>query len=322
MRITDSTVATCSIRGGWVSRSSPYPPASCTISVKFAPTTTGTQNATLTTSATTGGTVTATLGGPGLNPASLQISPDHYAFAATPRGSTTGPTQTFTVTNGGDVASPTLALATITGTGASQFTITSDGCQSTQVGPAPASCAIVVQFTPTTTGSPSATLNINTTSSTVIMTPLTGTVTPTWTQEALSLTLQPLAAVWAADTSHVYAVGQNGTIVYRDPTSAWSLRTLNATSPLPSLASVSGVSSTEVYVAGSGIFSSNNNSTWSTWEAGSYTGVYITSDGTIWGSYNTGKASGVYRFVGSSGWTEVENAIGLGAAAPTTAPSF
>ncbi len=290
-------------------------PASCMIAVKFVPTTTGTQSAVLSTSATTGGSLMATLGGPGLNPAMLVLTPDHYAFPATARGSTSGPTVSFTLTNSGDVPSATLSLASISGAGMSQFAITSDGCQSTQVGPAPASCAIVVQFSPTTTGTTSATLNINTTSATAIMAPLTATATPTWTQEALSLTLPSLNAVWAADATHVFAVGQNGTIVYRDPTSTWSLRTLSAPAPLPTLTAVTGYSATSVLVAGTGIFQTTNDSTWSSVFAGSFTGAYVTADSNMWASYNTGKTFAIYRS-STSGWSQVQNpngdnAIGL-----------
>ena len=285
--------------------------AMCTVTVKFTPSARGTQNASLTVSATTGGTDTASVVGVGLKGASLRVSPTSYTFASAPRLSTTGPSQAFTVTNDGDVASQTMGLATVTGSGvnAQSFTIANDACQGTQVGPAPSSCAITLQFTPQLTGANSATLNINTSTGTAIMVPLTGTGAPIWVQEATDLTLQNLNAVWAADASHIYAVGEGGTIVYRDSTNKWSLRTLSA-SPLPSLQSVYGSSSTDVFVAGGGIFLSTDNSTWSQWQAGSFTGL-ILFGARLWGSFYAGTGGdGVYWTPPAGGWVQVTNANG------------
>lgn len=284
-------------------------PANCTIDVKFAAKSTGTQSATLSIAATPGGTATSTLTGPGLAPASLRLTPDHYAFATTPRLSTTGPKQTFTVTNDGDVPSATMGLATITASGQNvgAFSINpaDDTCQGTQVGPAPASCTIAVQFTPQFTGVNSATLNINTSAGTALTAPLTGTGAPIWVQEATDLTLQNLNAVWAADASNIYAVGDGGTIVYRGSTGKWSTRTLSA-SPVPSLQSVYGNSSTDVLVAGGGIFLSFDNTTWSQWQAGSFTGLIIFGPQT-WSSFYTTTSSGVYWTPPAGGWAQVKD---------------
>jgi hypothetical protein len=294
----------------------------CTVTVKFTPSASGTQNASLTVSATMGGSDTASLVGVGLKPAALRVTPTSHSFGAAPRLSTTGTKQTFTVTNDGDVNSATLALATITGSGANaqSFTITNDGCQGAQVGPSPASCGITVQFTPQLTGANSATLNINTSTSTALMVALTGTGTPIWVQEGVSLTLKSLHAVWAPDASHVYAVGDGGTIVYRDPTNVWNIRTLSA-SPLPDLMSVHGTSSTDVYVAGNGVFHSTNSSTWTSWQTGNFNTVFAFATNDYWASYyylsNNQAQTAVYRFLSGTGWTPVTNsdgtaAIGLG----------
>ncbi|MCU1280039.1 MAG: hypothetical protein JWM53_3585 [bacterium] len=286
----------------------------CTVTVKFTPSASGTQNASLNVSATMGGTDTASVVGVGLKPASLKLAPPSYTFSNAARGST-GETATFTVSNVGDVDSPTMSAATLTGANPSSFAITADNCKGAPVGPAPASCTIKVQFTPQLTGTNVATFNINTSAATAIMAAVTGTGMPIWVQEATDLTLQPLNAVWAADSTHVYAVGNAGTIVYRDATGKWLPRTLSASAnPLPDLRSVSGSSSTDVYVAGGGIFQSSNNSTWTSWQMGSFTGVFVFGPGDVWGSYyflngNTPE-SAIYHFVSSTGWTQVTNASG------------
>lgn len=287
--------------------------ASCTVTVKFTPTTAGTQNASLNVSATTGGTDTASLVGVGLKPAALRLSPDHYNFPTTQRLSTSGPTVSFVLNNDGDVPSATLALATLTGSGASDgsFKITNDACQGGPLGPAPAICMITVQFTPQVTGANSATLNINTTAGTVILASMTGTATPTWVVEAADLTLPPLRALWAADDADVYAVGDSGTIVYRDGTGKWSTRTLSTTvSPVPNLTAVSGTSRTDVYIAGGGIYHSIDSSTWTTWQAGAFTGVFVLNRNDIWGSYShldgsNNTVSAIYRFTSGTGWAQV-----------------
>jgi hypothetical protein len=289
--------------------------ATCTVTVKFKPSSPGTQNASRTVSATMGGTDTASVVGVGLKPAALKLSPTSYGFTTAARGSN-GDTATFTVSNDGDVASPTLSLATITGANASSFAITSDGCQSKQVGPSPDSCAIKVQFMPQLTGSNSATLNINTTTSgTAIIAPLTGTGAPVWEQEAVTLTLSPLNAVWAADAKNIYAVGDNGTIVYRDLNGSWSTRTLSAPTPLPNLYAVSGTTPTDVYVAGSGIFHSSNSSTWTSWQTGKFNSVFVLGANDYWGSYyyldgNSQPQYAIYRFTSTTGWAQVNGANG------------
>ena len=151
-------------------------PASCAIVVKFAPTTTGTQSATLATSATTGGNLSASLGGPGLNPPSLQIAPTHYTFATTARLSTSGPSTTFTVTNNGDVTANVFPAAALGGN-ATSFKLT-DSCQGVALG-GNMSCSVGVQFQPQISGTNSATLSF---SGTTLSSTLSGTGTPVWVQ--------------------------------------------------------------------------------------------------------------------------------------------
>ena len=135
--------------------------ATCTISVVFSPAARGSRSATLAVNATPGGPATASLTGTGLGPALLSIAPTSYAYVTAPAGSP-GPSETFVVTNNGDVASAplTTGIADEGTTASTEFVITSDGCNGTALAAA-ASCDIVVQFDPATFGAKSASLNIN-----------------------------------------------------------------------------------------------------------------------------------------------------------------
>lgn len=291
------------------------PGASCTVTVAFRPATRGTQNTSLSVSASPGGTATASLSGVGLKPATVNVSPASFTFAgSTPRQSSGGPTSSFTVTNDGDVPSPTLAVATLTGSGASSFAIATDGCQGSALGPAPSQCTVAVQFTPQVTGTTTATLNVNGPAGALTTAKVSGNGAPIWLQEAVDLTLKTLNAVWTADSAHVYAVGYAGTIVYRGPTGTWSTRTL-AKSPPPDLFSVSGSSATDVYVAGGGIFQSSDSATWSPWQTGSYSSVVVFPGADLWATLNDSTATpptAVYHMIAGTGWTQVTGAIPLG----------
>ncbi len=204
-------------------------PASCTITVQESPMSTGTQNATLSLSASPGGSVSATLSGPGLNPASLRVAPDHYAFASSPRG-TPGATATFTVYNDGEVASATMSPASVSGGNQASFAITADNCKNAPLGPAPASCTIAVQFTPQVTGANGASLNVNVAGATLLSAPLTGTGTPIWVREAGG-TPNALNAVWGADATHVWAAGDASTILFSTGNGTWTAWTVDSSTP-------------------------------------------------------------------------------------------
>jgi len=85
------------------------------------------------------------------------VSPSNVAFGDSPVG-TADTAQSVTVTNGGSAAL-TVSGASVGGTNASDFTITSNGCTAS-VAPA-GSCSITVGFTPGATGARSATLTIS-----------------------------------------------------------------------------------------------------------------------------------------------------------------
>src|SRR5262249_10186902 len=73
-------------------------------------------------------------------------------------------TQTFTVSNTGNVATSMLDMPTLTGSGS--FTIATENCTGKMLGPtgsATSSCTVTVQFAPTAFGTQSTTLRVNAT---------------------------------------------------------------------------------------------------------------------------------------------------------------
>jgi hypothetical protein len=123
---------------------------SCTVSVKFAPTATGTRTGSLTVNAG-GVTNTVSLTGTGTAPGPiLNAAPASLSFARTVVGSTAA-AQTVTVTNSGTTAA-TVSGVTVTG----DFSQTNN-CTSIAVG---GSCAVTVTFKPTAGGTRTGTLTV------------------------------------------------------------------------------------------------------------------------------------------------------------------
>jgi parallel beta-helix repeat protein len=123
---------------------------SCTVSVTFTPTATGTRTGSLTINAG-GVTNTVSLTGTGTAPGPvLNAAPASLSFARTVVGST-APTQTTTVTNSGTTAA-TVSGVTVTG----DFSQTNN-CTSIAVG---ASCTVTVTFKPTAGGTRTGTLTV------------------------------------------------------------------------------------------------------------------------------------------------------------------
>jgi hypothetical protein len=123
---------------------------SCTVSVTFTPTATGTRTGSLTINAG-GVTNTVSLSGTGTAPGPvLNATPASLSFGATLVGSSAA-TQTVTVTNSGTTAASVSAVA-VTG----DFAQTSN-CSSVAVG---GSCTVTVKFTPTAGGTRSGTLTV------------------------------------------------------------------------------------------------------------------------------------------------------------------
>jgi len=136
------------------------PANSCSLTVRFDPVAPGPASSTLEITATPGGTVTASLNGTGLAPASLVINPPAFTFPSTVIGATSA-NQVFTVTNGGGVAAGTgTGLMGVLGrTDAADFKLVTSNCTGVL---APAnSCMMVVAFAPKAVGDKSASLTVS-----------------------------------------------------------------------------------------------------------------------------------------------------------------
>jgi hypothetical protein len=158
----------------------------CSILVHFSPTTTGAKSASLSATASPGGTATAGLTGTGLAPALLTIAPTTQAFPSTVQGQAS-PNVTFTVTNTGGVPSgqPMVALG---GTDASQFGLGMNTCTA---GLAPnGTCTFAVLFMPSSAGAKSASVSATGAPGGVATATLSGTgLTP----PALTITPTPIS---------------------------------------------------------------------------------------------------------------------------------
>ena len=130
--------------------------ASCTIDVRFAPTTTGVKSASVSIVHNAAGSPTSVaLSGTGTPAApAASLSTSAIAFANQTTG-TVSPNTAVTVTNTG-TANLVVTGVTRTGTNPGQFQHT-NGCATVVPG---ASCTVNVRFAPTTTGLKTATLNI------------------------------------------------------------------------------------------------------------------------------------------------------------------
>ena len=104
--------------------------ASCTLGVAFSPlssATSGAKNATVSASATPGGTASATLTGNAQKPAELQISPASHDFGNVVQGGSAR--QTFTITNVGEQTAGVDSI-TVTGPDGPQFNLGTYTCSS------------------------------------------------------------------------------------------------------------------------------------------------------------------------------------------------
>jgi hypothetical protein len=137
--------------------------ATCTVQIVFAPTLTGPRSGQLTIYANiSGGQATGDLSGTGTTPASVVLNPLSLAFAATVVNQTTA-SQNITISNtGGNPA--TLQTPVITGADPSDFNLAANTCVATL---APSTgCTVSIAFTPTASGSRSATFSITDTAGT------------------------------------------------------------------------------------------------------------------------------------------------------------
>ncbi len=154
---TGANAADFTITGDTCAGAMLAPAASCTIDVVFAPTARGARSATVTATASPGGTNSMAVQGIGLAPAHLVASPALHDFGSVAANASSAPL-TITVTNDGDA--PTAALGNIVLGGAqTEISVVSNGCAATSLAGGE-SCDVVVRFTPTAVGSYSGTLSI------------------------------------------------------------------------------------------------------------------------------------------------------------------
>jgi hypothetical protein len=132
------------------------PGSSCTVQVRFTPSAAGPFSATLNiTDNAPGSPQSVTLSGTGTNPPAVTLSATTLSFPATTVGSTS--TLPVVLTNTG-LGNLTVTLISNSGTNPTDFSHTSN-CGGVSIAPN-GTCTIQVTFTPSATGTFSATLNI------------------------------------------------------------------------------------------------------------------------------------------------------------------
>jgi len=148
--------------------------ASCIINVVFTPSQPGSQPGTLSV-ADAARTQTVALGGSGLQPPALSVSPVQLTFATQPVGVGTAPSQ-LTVSNSGGAPLANVGFQFM-GQSASSFATASTNCGTALA--SGASCTVQVVFTPQVTGGSAATLVISSSTNGVapVSVPLSGTGT-------------------------------------------------------------------------------------------------------------------------------------------------
>jgi collagen type VII alpha len=133
--------------------------ATCSIQVQFSPTTDSNRTATLNLpSNATNGTVTAQLSGTGVYPQAVSVSPSPESFGTVATGQSQ--TKTFVVYDTGDVPLHVSQL-TVSGPDAAMFSVLADQdfCSNRAV-QGNSFCLVQVSYTPSATGTASATLNV------------------------------------------------------------------------------------------------------------------------------------------------------------------
>jgi hypothetical protein len=145
--------------------------ASCAVSVRFQPTSTGNKTASLSVSASPGGTVTSALTGTGVAGAQLTISPPTQDFGNIAVTIPSGP-RSFTISNTGGLPAAGLTV-TLAGADAIHFVIVSNTCPAS-LNPG-ANCVVDVRFLPLSTGARSVLLTASSTSGSTASATLTGT---------------------------------------------------------------------------------------------------------------------------------------------------
>jgi hypothetical protein len=130
--------------------------ASCTVLMHFAPPVTGADDATLSVTASPGGTATASLQGTGITPAALSIDPMTFDYGDVAAGSASAD-QTYTVTNTGQGNSGPVSV-TVSGANPADFSVDATTCGAAL--PTAGSCTVSVSYAPAATGTSTATLSV------------------------------------------------------------------------------------------------------------------------------------------------------------------
>ncbi len=171
------------------------PMTSCSVSVAFTPTAAGSRAATLTVASSDGSGAVArvSLSGSGLAPAQLTFAPSSLTFGGQDLR-TTSSSQTLKLSNTGEVATG-LSLPVLAGA----YAITANSCGTTLS--AGGSCAIAVQFAPTSAGSQNGSLTVASITGTPAATALLSGTGLALVANPTSLVFQPALPVGASETS-------------------------------------------------------------------------------------------------------------------------
>jgi len=183
------------------------PGASCVVTVRFSPLTSGTRSSVL--RLTSGSDVLdAALTGTGVAQAQLVATPATFDAGAVAIGAGS-PLATITITNAGGTT--TGALATnVTGPSAAGFALAADTCSGAALAPG-ATCTVAVRFAPTATGAHSASLAIAGTPGGSAQVALSGTgVTPSAIAIVESVFDFGIVVAGQASAPHTFAVVNNG----------------------------------------------------------------------------------------------------------------
>ncbi len=130
--------------------------ATCTLTIRFAPLSSGSKSASFDIVGTPGGTLRAAVSGIAVTAAAVDVTPSVQDFGTVVTGGTSN--VVFTVRNNGGVTTGALAN-TLTGTDAASFSIANSSCTGATLAPG-ATCNVTVRFTGGTAGAKTATLNV------------------------------------------------------------------------------------------------------------------------------------------------------------------
>jgi hypothetical protein len=319
--ITVSTSDTTQFIASGCAATTLAPNATCSVSVQFKPKHAGAQMATVSASATPGGTAPASVSGVGQNPAAFTFMATTFDFGSVQRTSASS-TIVVTATNNGDVTSPTLTASWAGNDGS--FAVTVDGCSGKMVA-AGGSCSMTTQLTPKTSGPQSSTLQVQAGATVLGSRTMTGTGTPIWVQEGAGI-VGYLKGVHGSDASHVSAVGVTdpgsgaiGLVLTRNATTgAWTSQTLDTATYTSQIWVSSGtnawVSAPDHlwYQTGSGTWTYDSKPNTPVGNGGSATVEGVVSFGAAdtWATVSDLSTSTIYHYTPASGWVTESSPAG------------